>query len=318
MTTRRVFIKSGAAAMLSLGFAPSFLTRDGRRGLEPEAADRDLPARRGGRPEHGRALRRGRVLPAAPVHRCRPGRAALDGALDLDGFFGLHPRLAPLLPLWTNGSLAIVHACGSPDRTRSHFDAQDYMETATPGVKSTRDGWLNRYLQGGPADPLRGAASLRGVAVTRQMPRSLQGRAPSLAFASAGAFDVRGDMASARAFEAAYSRRRDRAAAGRRAATRSTAMRTLRDRPARGGTHRPANGAEYPRSPVRTGAAGDRAHRQGRRRPRDRLRRVDQLGPPRQRRRRAGPARAAARRLRRAASPRSPPTSAIAWPTPSS
>ena len=77
----------------------------------------------------------------------QPGRGAMGSAIDLDGFFGLHPSMAPLKPLWDNRSLAIVHACGSPDNTRSHFDAQDYMESATPGVKSTRDGWLNRYLQ---------------------------------------------------------------------------------------------------------------------------------------------------------------------------
>src|SRR5262249_49365625 len=76
-----------------------------------------------------------------------PRPNAAEGAIDLDGFFALHPRMGALKPLWENSSLAIVHACGSPDQTRSHFDAQDYMETATPGVKSTRDGWLNRYLQ---------------------------------------------------------------------------------------------------------------------------------------------------------------------------
>ena len=83
----------------------------------------------------------------APEHRDPAGpNAGRTAALDLDGFFGLHPRLAPLKPLWDARQLAIVHACGSPDGTRSHFDAQDYMETATPGVKSTQDGWLNRYL----------------------------------------------------------------------------------------------------------------------------------------------------------------------------
>ena len=76
----------------------------------------------------------------------RPGSGA-DAAVELDGFFGFNPRLAPLKPFWDQHALAIVHACGSPDSTRSHFDAQDYMETATPGVKSTADGWLNRYLQ---------------------------------------------------------------------------------------------------------------------------------------------------------------------------
>src|SRR5512145_1313476 len=82
----------------------------------------------------------------------RPGSGA-GAALDLDGHFGLHPRLAPLKPLWDARQLAIVHAVGSPDTTRSHFDAQDYMESGTPGVKSTRDGWLARGLAGMPARP---------------------------------------------------------------------------------------------------------------------------------------------------------------------
>jgi uncharacterized protein (DUF1501 family) len=74
----------------------------------------------------------------------RPGEDG--GALNLDGYFGLHPALAPLLPLWEQKKLAFVHASGSPDATRSHFDAQDYMESATPGVKSTQDGWMNRLV----------------------------------------------------------------------------------------------------------------------------------------------------------------------------
>jgi uncharacterized protein (DUF1501 family) len=69
-----------------------------------------------------------------------------NGALNLDGQFGLHPALAPLLSLWEQKSLAFVHACGSNDNTRSHFDAQDYLESGTPGVKTTRDGWMNRLL----------------------------------------------------------------------------------------------------------------------------------------------------------------------------
>src|SRR5271169_6082701 len=73
-------------------------------------------------------------------------RGGEGGVLDLDGFFGLHPTLAPMMPYWKDGTLGFVHACGSPDPTRSHFDAQDYIESGTPGVKSTNDGWLNRTL----------------------------------------------------------------------------------------------------------------------------------------------------------------------------
>jgi len=75
------------------------------------------------------------------------GRTGADGGLvDLDGHFGLHPALAPLESQWRDGTLAFVHACGSPDPTRSHFDAQDFMESGTPGIKTTQDGWLNRAL----------------------------------------------------------------------------------------------------------------------------------------------------------------------------
>jgi uncharacterized protein (DUF1501 family) len=100
----------------------------------------------------------------------QPGQP--NGALDLDGRFGLHPALSPLLPLWQQKSLAFVHACGSNDETRSHFDAQDYLETGTPGVKSTRDGWMNRLL-GIMADK----NPIQAVSVGSTTPRILQGKA---------------------------------------------------------------------------------------------------------------------------------------------
>ena len=106
--------------------------------------------------------------------------------LDLDGFFGFHPSLKPLLPLWTNKQLGVVHAAGSPDPTRSHFDAQDYMESGTPGVKSTTDGWLNRALAGDG-----GSSPLRAVSLTPLVPRTLQGRASAISIANLRAFQVR-------------------------------------------------------------------------------------------------------------------------------
>src|SRR6185295_14135645 len=127
-------------------------------------------------------------------YRARPSIAipkpnGADGAaIDLDGFFGFNPRLAPLAPLWRRGELAIVHACGSPDSTRSHFDAQDYMETATPGVKSTEDGWLNRYLH---AREHATATPFRAVALAPQLPRALQGTEPALAMSQIGQFGIR-------------------------------------------------------------------------------------------------------------------------------
>ncbi|MBP5975149.1 DUF1501 domain-containing protein [Brasilonema sp. CT11] len=93
------------------------------------------------------------------------------GVLDLDGRFGLHPALAPVIPLWKQGSLAFVHACGSPDATRSHFDAQDYMESGTPGVKRTTDGWMNRLLS-----LLSGHSPIQAVSVGATTPRILSGQ----------------------------------------------------------------------------------------------------------------------------------------------
>jgi uncharacterized protein (DUF1501 family) len=151
--------------------------------------------------------------------------------------------MAALKPYWDNRSLAIVHASGSPDTTRSHFDAQDYMESATPGVKSTRDGWLNRYLQ--IAHP--GESALAAVAVTRQMPRSLQGRAPALSISSVGEFGVRGGMESRESFETAYQAAADQVLKGT-ARDAFAAMRALSSATA-GRQYRPANGAVYPRSP---------------------------------------------------------------------
>ena len=126
------------------------------------------------------------VLPAArpAIAVARPGQGE-SAAINLDGFFGLNPRLAGLKPLWDQRTLAVVHACGSPDATRSHFDAQDYMESGTPGVKSTQDGWINRYLHD---HEHANASPFRAVALTGQMPRSLQGAAPALAMAQVGQF----------------------------------------------------------------------------------------------------------------------------------
>lgn len=103
----------------------------------------------------------------------RPGSEG--GALDLDGRFGLHPALAPLLPLWQAGKLGFVQASGSPDTTRSHFDAQDYMESATPGRKTTPDGWMNRLLGALPADAALRAAPTRAVSIGAVLPRIYAG-----------------------------------------------------------------------------------------------------------------------------------------------
>src|SRR5262249_1743760 len=149
----------------------------------------------------------------AEYYRARPSIAiprpnTQDGGINLDGFFAFNPRLAPLKAMWDNHALAIVHACGSPDSTRSHFAAQDNMQTATPGVKSTSDGWLNRYLQVRNAEV---ASSFRAVALTPQLPRMLQGHAPALAINQLAQFGIRGNQVDiGNAFEAEYAAAADR------------------------------------------------------------------------------------------------------------
>src|SRR5947207_3036172 len=212
MLSRRVFLKNSAFALVSLGFAPSFLTRTA------------YAQGRGGRAKQLIAIfQRGAVdglnvvvpFGEADYYRARPSIAiqrpgsSNDAAVDLDGFFGFNPRLAALKPFWDQHALAIVHACGSPDATRSHFDAQDYMETATPGVKSTSDGWLNRYLQ---ARQLEHQTPFRAVSLTQQLPRMLQGIAPATAMSQLSQFDIRGGQSAAAGatFESLYAEARDR------------------------------------------------------------------------------------------------------------
>jgi uncharacterized protein (DUF1501 family) len=249
MTSRRIFLKHGAFALVSLGFAPSFLARTAFAAGVPRRTKQLIAIFQRGAVDglsmvvpHGDADYY-RARPSIAI--ARPSGTARDTALDLDGFFGLNPRLGPLKPLWDRRELAIVHACGSPDATRSHFDAQDYMETATPGIKSTEEGWLNRYLQARKAEQ---DSSFRAVALTQQLPRMLQGHAPALAMNQVAQFGIRGggNDAVSSGFEAQYAAAADQVlnGVGREA---FDAMKTLKAAdPAR---YRPENGAEYPRSP---------------------------------------------------------------------
>ncbi len=242
MLTRRLFVRSSAMAMLSMGFAPPFLARAAQ---SPTLGRRLLVVvfQRGAADGLNMVVPHGdadyyRLRPTIAVARPGSGPAA---ALDLDGRFGLHPSLAPLKPYWDNETLAIVHACGSPDPTRSHFDAQDYMESATPGVKSTRDGWLNRYLD---TTPQVTRNPLRGVALARRLPRSLQGPAPTLAVGSLDGFVVRGGAGES--FEAAYRKAADTVLA-QTSTEAFDAMRTLQRAAARPDQ---LQGGAYPRSPL--------------------------------------------------------------------
>jgi uncharacterized protein (DUF1501 family) len=254
MTSRRVFLKNGAFALVSLGFAPSFLTRTAFAAGAATRAKRLIAIFQRGAvdglnmivPFGDKEYYRARPSIAIAGPGAAGGAAASDRALDLDGFFGFHPRLQPLEPFWDARQLAIVNACGSPDSTRSHFDAQDYMESATPGVKSTPDGWLNRYLQARRAEE---ATPFRAVALTQQLPRVLQGTAPALAISRLEQFGIRGGQGSERvaaSFESQFAAAADRVlnSTGREA---FDAIRMLKGANPAG--YRPEHGADYPRTP---------------------------------------------------------------------
>ena len=256
MITRRIFLKNGSLALVSLGFTPAFIARAAHAA---RAKSKVLIAifQRGavdglnmvvpfGDPEYYRA--RPGIAIAKPGERPRQGQGQIEEAsIDLDGFFGLSARMAPLAPLFQSGELAIVHACGSHDPTRSHFDAQDFMESGTPGVKSTRDGWLNRYLHAKQHEK-ESQSPFRAVALAQQLPRTLQGTAQALAIGQLNQFGVRAGRASdmmASGFEAQYAQAAD-AVIGKTGKEAFDAVRRLEGLdPA---SYTPANGAEYPRS----------------------------------------------------------------------
>jgi uncharacterized protein (DUF1501 family) len=169
--------------------------------------------------------------------------------LDLDGFFGLHPSLASFKPLYEQGHLAVVHAVGSPDMSRSHFDAQDYMESGTPGLKSTQDGWLNRALQAEDARCRCTHTPFRAVALGADVPRTLAGTVPAIALSNLNSFSVGGrgpaPSPAASAFEAMYGDSGDRIfhPAGEETFEAVKMLRT-----ANPGQYTPSAGADYPNS----------------------------------------------------------------------
>ena len=188
--SRRVFVKSGGLALVSFGLDPLFLARaafatNRLSGYPPNRPVLVCLFQRGAVDGLNMIVPHGDAL----YYRERPRIAVpATDVIDLDGYFGLHPRLAPLKQWWDAKSLAAIHAIGSPDASRSHFDAQDYMEAGTPGVKATPDGWLNRYCE---HDRQHADTPFRAVAFGPQLPRILAGSAPSLAIDDLQAFGLR-------------------------------------------------------------------------------------------------------------------------------
>src|ERR1700743_2702965 len=192
--TRRGFLRGGARALVGTSVVPAFLTRAVYAEVDRAAASRKKLVV---------IFQRGAcdglnvVVPYTEknYYRMRPTIAIQKNeVLDLDGYFGLHPAMSAMKPLLYQGHLAMVHAAGSPDPSRSHFDAQDFMESGTPGVKSTPDGWLNRALQvevtDGQSSP--SFSPFRAVALGSELPRTLQGKVPAVSVANLQDFSVGG------------------------------------------------------------------------------------------------------------------------------
>jgi len=244
--SRRYFLKGGGIAMLGMASLPSFLQRAVAEGVSPSKKKMVVLFQRGAM--DGLNV----VVPFAEpnYYRLRPTIAipqpqsgSLDAALDLDGFFGLHPSLQPLQALFQNGQLAIVQAVGSPDPTRSHFDAQDFMESGTPGVKATDDGWLNRAMQSMPEDS---ASPFRAVAFGPYLPRTLAGSAPAVAIPDLKQFKMYGPQQTVEGgFEAMYAQTVDQALRGVGQETFEAIDQLKKINP---DAYQPENGALYPTS----------------------------------------------------------------------
>src|SRR5246127_5589670 len=169
--TRRVFLRNSALAVVGTTAIPSFLTRAAFGAVESGTRTKRLVVIF----QRGAADGLNIVVPHGEraYYAMRPSiNIPRNDVLDLDGFFGLHPSLASLQPIWNQRHLAFVHACGSPDPTRSHFDAQDFMESGTPGIKSTQDGWLNRTLAAIPGTH----SATEALSLGPTVPRILSGK----------------------------------------------------------------------------------------------------------------------------------------------
>lgn len=239
-TRRRFFLRDSVLAMAGVGLMPAWLARaagePGTRrrkvlvALFQRGAMDGLNAVIPFSDKRYYELRPSIAIPA-------PGREG--GAIDLDGRFALHPSLASLHALWKRKQLAIVHAAGSPDPTRSHFDAQDYMESGTPGRKSTRDGWLNRSLP-----PSTAATPLRAICLGPRLARTVRGAHSAVALNSIGGFKLR-DKQSRDALESMYAATPDAdlAAPGRDTFEALKLIEAIERQP-----YSPAGGALYPTS----------------------------------------------------------------------
>ncbi len=244
---RRIFLRNAGLAMVGVGAAPLWLQRalyaqdkaPGQRKkvlvaiFQRGAADGLNIVVPHADPAYY-ALR-----PTIAIPRPAAGVAPEDAVIDLDGRFGLNPALAPLKPLWDTRRLAIVHATGSPDPTRSHFDAQDYMESGTPGLKATADGWLNRALpaERGPISPVR------AVSMGATLPRTMRGVNNAIAVEALNTFKV-GNAGAASVLQSLYSGSNDQVlnGTGKETFDAVSLLQSVQKNP-----YQPAGGAKYPK-----------------------------------------------------------------------
>src|SRR5579863_1907779 len=244
MITRRVFVRNSALAVVGTAAVPSFLTRAAFGGVEAASGKRLVVIF-----QRGAADGLNIVVPhgEAQYYAMRPSiNIPRKSVIDLDGFFGLHPSLAAFQPLWQQRHLAIVHAAGSPDTTRSHFDAQDFMETGTPGVKATDDGWLNRSLHNLPNASQN--SPFRAIALGPSLPRILSGSEPAVAMNNINDFSIGGKNPKpspvATAFEAMYDHSSDTVLHGTGEETFDAVKMMKAADP---GKYTPAPGVNYPK-----------------------------------------------------------------------
>jgi uncharacterized protein (DUF1501 family) len=246
-TNRRFFLHKGALALAGTTTIPGFLVRSVLAESAPGPNRRLVVIF-----QRGAADGLNIVVPYREknYYAMRPGIAIPpDKVIDLDGFFGLHPSMAAFKPLYDQGHLAIVHAAGSPDMSRSHFDAQDFMESGTPGVKSTDDGWLNRALQSEDLRRRQEHSAFRALALGTNVPRTLAGRIPAIALNNVNDFTVGGrgpaTTPAAEAFEAMYGASGDRIFHSTGEETFDAVKMLRAANPAQ---YKPAAGADYPTS----------------------------------------------------------------------
>jgi len=244
---RRFFLHKGALAVAGTASIPSFLVRSVLAQTAAAPGQRLVVIF-----QRGAADGLNVVVPYREknYYKMRPTIAIPQNqVIDLDGFFGLHPSLAAFKPLYDQGHLAVVHAAGSPDMSRSHFDAQDYMETGTPGSKATTEGWLNRALQSEDLRHRQEHTAFRALALGAQVPLTLAGKVPAIALNNVNGFSIAGrgptPSPAANAFEAMYAGSGDRIF---HAAGDETFEAVKMLRAANPAQYTPASGVAYPNS----------------------------------------------------------------------